>query len=79
MVETRHAPRYRASKAATIGSGREAINCIIRDLSTTGAAITLDAHVDIPDRFTLAVPQDDLNLSCYVVWRRGYRIGVTFE
>jgi hypothetical protein len=67
------------SKAATIGSGRYAVGCIVRDLSTTGAAIQVEEQTGIPDSFVLFVEEDGLHLPCHVVWRRGYRIGVTFD
>ena len=79
MVETRIAPRYRVSKPAQIEYGGDKIPCIIRDLSETGAAIELsDLSARIPETFTLIVPEDKLKLRCRVVWRKGYRMGITF-
>lgn len=79
MVETRIAPRYRASKAAQIDHGGDKTPCIIRDLSETGAAIELtDLSARIPETFTLIVPEDKLKLPSRVVWRKGYRMGITF-
>ena len=79
MVETRIAPRYRASKAAQIDYGGDKTPCIIRDLSETGAAIELsDLSSRIPETFTLIVPEDKLKLPCRVVWRTGYRMGIAF-
>ena len=79
MVETRRAPRFRVSKLATIGMGKSAIRCWIHDLSATGAAIAVDTQAGIPERFTLVIPEDGLQLPCQVVWRKEYRIGVAFE
>ncbi|MFO1107548.1 MAG: PilZ domain-containing protein [Bradyrhizobium sp.] len=80
MVETRTAPRCRLSKAAKIDYGGDKTPCLIRDLSVTGAAIELsDLSAMVPEAFTLLVPEDKLKLPCRVVWRSGYRIGVTFE
>ncbi len=79
MVETRLKPRFRASKTATIQTGLDAIKCVIRNLSTTGATIEVEYQIRIPDKFSLIVAEDNLNLSCQVVWRRGFRIGVTFD
>jgi PilZ domain len=80
MVENRIAPRYRLSKAAQIDYGGDKTPCIIRDLSVTGAAIEFsDLSAMVPEAFTLVVPEDKLNLRCRVVWRNGYRMGVTFE
>jgi hypothetical protein len=79
MVETRCAPRFRASKLATIGLGKTAIHCVVRDLSTTGAAIEVQNQAGIPEKFTLVIPEDGLQLPCHVVWRKEFRIGVAFE
>jgi hypothetical protein len=32
----------------------------------------------IPEMFTLIVPEDKLRLPCRIVWRKGYRMGITF-
>ncbi len=79
MVETRISSRYRASKAATIESGDGAIDCKVRDLSLTGAALEVSNQTGIPAKFTLVVAGDGLHLLCHVVWRRGYWMGVAFD
>lgn len=79
MVETRIAPRYRVLKAATIEFGSGAIDCTIRDLSITGAALEVPDKIGVPTKFTLVVPGDGLHLPCHVVWRKEYRIGVAFD
>jgi PilZ domain len=80
VVETRIAPRYRMSKPAQIDYGGDKTPCTIRDLSVTGAALELsELSAAIPEAFTLVVPEDKLKLPCRVVWRNGYRMGVTFE
>jgi hypothetical protein len=40
MVETRIAFRHRVLKAAAIEFGGDSIDCVVRDLSTTGTAST---------------------------------------
>ena len=79
MVETRVAPRVRVMKAAKINYGGDKHPCVIRDISSTGAALEFSDLVRIPDEFTLMMPEERLNLSCRVVWRSQYRVGVTFE
>ena len=79
MVETRIAPRYRVAKPAKIDHGGDKIECVIRDISATGAAIEISNLVRIPDTFVLIVPEDRLRLNCRVVWRKEFRIGVTFD
>ena len=79
MVETRVAPRVRVMKAAKIDYGGDKYPGVVRDISSTGAALEFSDLIRIPDEFTLIMPDDRLKLSCRVVWRRDYRVGVRFE
>jgi hypothetical protein len=79
MVETRIATRHRVLKAAKIEFGGDAIDCTVRNLSTTGALLEVSNPVRIPAKFTLVVPSDALRLPCAVVWRTEYRMGVHFD
>jgi hypothetical protein len=79
MVETRAAPRYRVAKPARIEHGGYKIACTVRDLSITGAALEVDDAVTIPEKFTLVLLEDGLELPCRVVRRMDFRIGVTFD
>ena len=80
MVETRIAPRFRVSKPATIEFiGGRPVDCVVRNLSVTGAAIELTDPCGIPDSFLLIMPGDGLRLSCKIVRRGGYLIGVAFD
>jgi hypothetical protein len=78
MGESRRAPRHRVLKAGTIGFGGGGIDCLVRNISTTGAALEVSNQIGIPQRFVLVVPGDGLTLPCHVVWRKERRIGVTF-
>jgi hypothetical protein len=79
MVESRRTPRHRVLKAGTIEFGGGAIDCTVRNLSNTGAALEVSNQIGIPEKFALVVPGDGLHLPCHVVWRKGCRIGVTFD
>ena len=79
MVETRAAPRHRVMKPAKIEFGGYKRDCVIRDISTTGAALEVTDQASIPKYFNLIVPADNLKLPCAIVWRRDFRIGVTFD
>jgi len=79
MVETRIATRHRVVKAAIIRFGGIAVDCTIRNLSTTGALLEVSSSVRIPAEFTLFVPSDGLRLPCALVWRTEYRMGVHFD
>ncbi|MEY9181137.1 hypothetical protein ABIG06_002990 [Bradyrhizobium sp. USDA 326] len=65
-------------KAGTIEFGGGAIDCTVRNLSDTGAALDVTSPVGIPQYFTLFVQADGTHLSCTVVWRKEKRIGVRF-
>jgi hypothetical protein len=77
MVEKRTVSRHRVLKAGTIEFGGGAINCMVRNQSTTGAALDVASPVGIPEHFTLIT--DGSHLPCHVVWRREKRIGVAFD
>ena len=79
MVETRHDARHRVLKVGTVDFIGGTIDCTVRNLSLTGAAIEIANQQGIPDKFTLVVPGDKLYLPCHVVWRKAYRIGVQFD
>ena len=77
--EHRIAPRRRVLKAGSISFGGGAIDCTVRNISDTGAAIEVVTPLFIPDRFKLIVHSDGLNRPCHVVWRRERRLGVAFD
>ncbi|MBH5370336.1 PilZ domain-containing protein [Bradyrhizobium glycinis] len=78
MDERRDKARHRVLKAGTIEFGGGAIDCTVRNLSDTGAALGVTSPVGIPDHFTLFVQADHRHLPCTVVWRKEKRIGVRF-
>ena len=79
MGLNRIAERRRTLKAGTIGSGGGGIDCIVRNISETGAALEVATPLFIPDRFTLFVPSDQFKRGCHIVWRKEKRIGIAFD
>jgi hypothetical protein len=79
MNEHRVAPRRRILKAGTISFGGGAIDCTVRNISETGAALEVVTPMYIPDRFTLLVQSDQLKRPCHIVWRKERRMGVAFD
>lgn len=65
-------------KAGTINFGGGAIDCIVRNLSLTGAALEVASPIGIPASFTLIIKADDRQFPCEVVWRKERRLGVVF-
>jgi hypothetical protein len=79
MNDHRESSRRRILKAGTIQFSGDAVPCMVRNISATGAAIELTGPQWFPDRFTLAVPSDGLSKPCHIVWRKEKRIGVAFD
>ena len=79
MTRPRIATCRRVLKAGSIQFGGGAIDCTVRNVSETGAALEVVTPLFIPDRFTLAVQADQLKRPCRIVWRKERRIGVIFE
>jgi hypothetical protein len=59
--------------------GDSAINCMVRNISDTGAMLDVTNAVEVPEQFTLDLPADGQQMSCHVGWRREKRIGVAFD
>ncbi|MFG3596180.1 PilZ domain-containing protein [Bradyrhizobium sp. RDI18] len=79
MDEHRIAPRRRLLKSGKISFGGAVIDCTVRNLSETGAALEVSSPVGIPECFTLVIEADHIHVPCRVVWRKTTRIGVHFE
>jgi hypothetical protein len=80
MNEKRSAPRLRTLKGGTISlGGGGAIDCTIRNLTSTGANLEVASPVGIPDDLTLVIRSDQSQHSCRVVCRKQNRIGVAFK
>jgi PilZ domain-containing protein len=79
MSEHRSTLRHRMLKAGKIEFGSSAIDCVVRNVSETGAALEVESPVGIPERFDLFVSQDRSRRPAHVVWRKARRIGIRFD
>ena len=79
MIEGRAASRHRVQKPAWMEHGGEKIPCTVRDLSLTGASLELFDPKSAPAKFTLVIPEDNLALTCQVIRRTEFRIGIKFD
>jgi hypothetical protein len=79
MSENRRSARLRTYKGGSIILGvAAAIDCIIRNMSETGAALEVDNPVGVPNEFTLLIKPEFVKRNCQVIWRSAKRIGVQF-
>lgn len=77
--EHRTVPRRRLLKTGKISFGGGTIDCTVRNLSETGAALEVNSPVGIPEHFTLVIEPNAIHVPSRIVWRKDTRIGVHFE
>jgi hypothetical protein len=78
-VEERAKPRKPVLMSGAIEFAGSTINCLIRDISISGATLDVNRPLDIPDRFNLFFKADGTAIPCHVIWRQEERIGVAFD
>ena len=76
-LEKRLSPRRNAAIPARIAFGRGNIDCIIRNVSETGAKLEVRSVGQIPNNIELLVTGHEPQV-CRVVWRSLKEIGVAF-
>jgi hypothetical protein len=54
------------------------VECVIRNLSDTGALLEFSATVTLPDTFKLIIKPEIITRNCKVARRSAQRIGVEF-
>jgi hypothetical protein len=54
------------------------VECIVRDLSDTGARIAFPHPVEIPPEFLLEIPMEGLSVQTCVMWSKEKECGVKF-
>jgi PilZ domain len=82
VVESRNTARQRVFKNGAIVFNRAGrIDCVVRNLSSTGASLEVVSPIGIPDSFVLVIRSEksDVKHPCHVVWRKEHRLGVAFD
>ena len=78
-MDNRGHQRLRTYKGGSIIFGvAAAVDCTIRNMSESGAALEVESPVGIPDEFTLLIKPEFVKRNCRVVWRSAKRIGVHY-
>jgi hypothetical protein len=78
-MERRAAPRKTVLISGAIEYAAGNINCLISNISISGAAVEVTNTNDIPERFNLVIKVDDTHIPCHVIWRQEGQIGVAFD
>ena len=78
--ERRKVPRQKSFLRGMIyyNNRRNAVDCLIRDISPYGARLIFSDSVTTPDVLDLHIPQKDQTLRVHVIWRLGQEVGVAF-
>jgi hypothetical protein len=79
LENNRAAPRQRTLKAGTIEFSGGTIDCVVRNISETGAALEVASPMGIPTKFNLLISGNVAKRPCRVVWIKDKRIGVAFK
>ncbi len=77
-VDLRKNVRRNSDAAGTIYYNAAYIPCRLENISDGGACVQLASDAAIAPYFVLIVPLEKVERSCFVVWRKGSRIGVQF-
>ena len=77
--DKRRAARRNVKRPARISFARQSLNCTVRNVSATGAAIEAANLAEIPDSFKLVMEMETAARRCAVVWRKKTQIGVEFR
>jgi hypothetical protein len=62
-----------------IGNGLMSPDCVIRDLSPSGARVRITRTIELPSSVELLVIKDGLLFDATVAWRRGNEAGLVFS
>ncbi|KNY19358.1 PilZ domain-containing protein [Methylobacterium sp. ARG-1] len=81
MTDHRKETRQRVFLKGRIvfNNGSSSFDCLVRDLSVSGARLVLSDATTLPQVFDLYIPQKDRTYRSTLCWRREDGIGVTFS
>lgn len=80
MIEKRATPRHRVLKRGTLAfSGGGGLDCMVRNISESGARLDVANPMGMPDTFMLVIETDQFMRRCRAVWSSEQRLGVVFD
>jgi hypothetical protein len=81
MSEHRRETRQRVFLKGRVvfNNGSSSLDCLVRDMSPTGARLVMSEATTLPDAFDLYIPQKDRTYRATLRWRREGGIGGSFE
>jgi hypothetical protein len=81
MSEHRREARQRVFLKGRImfNNGASTFDCLVRDMSSSGARLVMSDATTLPGTFDLYIPQRDRTYRATLRWRRDDGVGVIFE
>src|SRR4051794_3450993 len=78
--EPRNSPRQRSLMGASLSfhNGRSTVDCLVRNISESGARLSVSPAVSLPQTIELLIPQKGTTRAARVVWRSESEVGVAF-
>jgi hypothetical protein len=79
-IEHRQSPRHTVNRPAWVDAGGGAKrDCVLVDISESGARLALEAPAEIPETFCLFLsPGGEVRRDCRIAWRSDKQVGVQF-
>lgn len=80
MSEHRREIRQRTFLKGRIlfNKGASSMDCLVRDMSSSGARLSLTETTVLPETFDLYIPQKEKTYRSTLAWRRADGVGITF-
>ena len=80
-VDRRRFPRRESNAKGTIQphDGDREVQCILENVSISGARLRLEKAAVLPAFFVLIVPAERIERNCMLSWTKGDRAGVRFR
>jgi hypothetical protein len=80
MIDRRIATRQRVLKQGTLAfGGGGGIDCMVRNISSSGARIEIASPIGLPPSFTLVIKADQFLRRCHPVWSTDTKVGIAFD
>jgi PilZ domain len=78
-MERRAISRNPVLMSGAIQFAGSSTNCLVSNMTISGAALEVANPHGIPERFNLVFKADGTPIPCRVIWRKEERIGVAFD
>ncbi len=81
MLDRRTSPRERVILGGAIAADAKGakVDCVVRNLSSSGANIELPNSATMPEEFSIAIPKTGRSFLAKIIWWRADRAGLTFQ